>query len=176
MRNRIQRALIPWGIIFMLLLLAFSQNAFSEESEIGPVQQSEKIGKMETLILSEVNEVRKSHDKPPLEGDETLNRIAREYSRKMIRKDFFSHSSPSDQMVSDRLTQAGLDFHMVAENLAMNRNVDKPAKDLVAEWMDSPSHRKNILNGEYTLSGIGIWREKDLYYFTQIFLRPWDVE
>ena len=56
----------------------------------------------------------------------------------------------------------------------MTQNVDRPAKGLVADWMESRPHRKNILEDDYTQTGVGVWKENDLYYFTQIFLQPMD--
>lgn len=92
------------------------------------------------------------------------------------KKEFFSHTSPSDKTAADRLAAVDLKFRKVGENLAMTRNVEKPAKDLVDEWMESPSHWKNILDADYTDTGLGIWKENDRYYFTQIFLQPWEAE
>jgi uncharacterized protein YkwD len=38
--------------------------------------------------------------------------------------------------------------------------------------MDSPGHRANILRPVFTETGIGVWRDGDQYYFTQLFMQP----
>lgn len=44
------------------------------------------------------------------------------------------------------------------------------AKGVVDVWLNSPPHRKNI-EGNYTISGIGVFDRQGTLYFTQIFLR-----
>lgn len=39
--------------------------------------------------------------------------------------------------------------------------------------MNSTGHRNNILNGEFTLTGMGVAGDDSVgYYFTQVFTRP----
>lgn len=174
MKKQYAACLVP--LLSMLLIALRCGYCLSAEPEHGPAPQSDAIHQMETQIISEVNAVRQKHDRPKLTENPTLRAIARDYSRQMLRREFFSHTGPSGSTVADRVQAAGLSFRRVGENLAMTENVDRPAEDLVADWMESPPHRKNILEGKYTQTGVGVWKEKDLYYFTQIFLRPLDAE
>jgi hypothetical protein len=41
----------------------------------------------------------------------------------------------------------------------------------VSGWMNSPGHRRNILNGEYTEAGVGIAQVKDYFIMTQVFIK-----
>ncbi len=163
-------------LLSALLVTLPVRHSLSAGSKAGPEPQTEAIREMESQIISEVNAVRQKHDRPELTPKQPLNAIARDYSRQMLRREFFSHTGPAGSTVADRIQAAGLTFRLVGENLAMTENIDRPAKGLVADWMESPPHRKNILEGDYTQTGVGIWKEKDLYYFTQIFLRPLDTE
>ncbi len=177
MENRKKRYAARIVMLLSMLLIALrGGDCLSAEPEHGPAPQSDAIHQMESQIFSEVNAVRQKHDRPKLTENPTLHAIARDYSRQMIRKEFFSHTGPSGLTVADRIQAAGVSFRMVGENLAMTENVDRPAEGLVADWMESPPHRKNILEGEYTQTGVGVWKEKGLYYFTQIFFRPLDAE
>src|SRR3989338_5048090 len=58
------------------------------------------------------------------------------------------------------------------ENVAMssskgsNKNI---AKSFHIMWMKSPGHRKNILNENFSLIGVGVIKNKSGYYSTQLF-------
>lgn len=164
---------------FLLGILTFlccnSLWADDSKNSAGPDPQSEVIRHMEARIISEINEVRKEKDLPILEEDEILNEVARDYSRQMLQEDFFSHFGPSGRTVADRVEAAGVRFRWVGENLAMTENINQPADGLVQDWMDSPSHRKNIVDENYHRTGVGIWKEEDRYYFTQVFMRSMDA-
>jgi hypothetical protein len=41
----------------------------------------------------------------------------------------------------------------------------------VTGWMNSPGHRRNILNGEYDEAGIGVAQVKDYFIMTQVFIK-----
>ncbi len=175
-KSNLRQILAATCCVTLLLLFLRIGHSDAEAPKDGPTPQSDALQQMETHIISEVNAVRKKHDRQKLTENGTLNAIAREYSRQMLRKEFFSHTGPSGSTVADRIQAAGIAFRRVGENLAMTENIDRPAKDLVADWMESPPHRENILEGKYTQTGVGVWKEKDLYYFTQIFLRPMDTK
>lgn len=41
----------------------------------------------------------------------------------------------------------------------------------VSGWMNSPGHRRNILNGAYDEAGIGVAQVKDYFIITQVFIK-----
>lgn len=54
------------------------------------------------------------------------------------------------------------------ENVALGQ---RSPKEVVADWLQSPGHRRNI-EGDFKLTGIGLARDdKGLIYYTQIFTR-----
>ena len=69
----------------------------------------------------------------------------------------------------DRLAAAGYEGQAWAENLAMG---DEPS-DIVASWMASAVHRANILNRNYTETGVGLASDNaGRRYYVQVFGRP----
>jgi hypothetical protein len=57
----------------------------------------------------------------------------------------------------------------MSENVAMHGTIEGAQKGL----MNSPGHRKNLLDPEVTLVGIGVFRDAEgQLYITQNFLRP----
>jgi hypothetical protein len=69
--------------------------------------------------------------------------------------------------------QAGYDYAAAGENLAVNFT---DSKDVTAAWLASPSHRANIMSGNYTEIGIatarGTYKGKDAIFVVQEFGRP----
>lgn len=47
---------------------------------------------------------------------------------------------------------------------------DEIENAVVDGWMDSPGHRENILDGNYTESGIGVAQSHDFFIVTQVFI------
>lgn len=71
---------------------------------------------------------------------------------------------------TDRI-RASLAISGAAENVAYNQGYDQPAASAVEGWLESDGHRRNIENGRYTHTGIGIVKTSDdTYYFTQMFV------
>ena len=98
--------------------------------------------------------------------------IARLHSENMANHKFFSHSGLDGTMVNDRADAIGLSkWRAIGENIAFNRGYKNPAESAVERWMQSASHRENLLNDRWKESGIGIAIAEDgTYYFTEVFL------
>ena len=130
------------------------------------------LAKMEVAIHQRINEIRQENNLKPLRKNEKLVQVAREYSRQMAVKNFFDHTSPAGDKVGQRVHSAGVIYWVVGENLFKSVNIREPVEPAVKGWMKSPRHRENILYPTFTETGIGIWRQGNAYYVTQVFLRP----
>ena len=130
------------------------------------------IAAMEREVVQRINDIRREQGLPALEVDQELAGIARDYSCRMARQDFFSHTGPDGGTVADRVRQAGKEYRLVGENIARNTNAREPAEAAVQGWMDSAQHRENILRRGVTETGVGICRDGARYYFTQVFMQP----
>jgi uncharacterized protein YkwD len=119
-----------------------------------------------------VNAERRTRGEMPLVWDADLTRMARIHSENMARQNFFNHKGPDGQGLSERSRASGIrGFKALAENLAYNKGFADVASCAVVGWMQSEGHRDNILNAEYTRSGIGIARSADgRVYITQVFI------
>ncbi len=134
--------------------------------------QTPEISEMEAEIRRQINEIRQAQGLEPLEINEQLAQVARDYSQQMAEGDFFSHVSPDGDDPAERVRSAGIRFRVVAENLFTSTNAPDPVPLAVQGWMESPGHRSNILLDDITETGIGIWQEGNSYYVTQLFMRP----
>lgn len=133
--------------------------------------QSPAIAVMEGAVRQRINEIRQERGLNQLQDNKKLAQVARSYSQKMAREKFFSHTSPDGNTPAQRVRSAGIFYWVVGENLFMSTNVSQPVPLSVKSWMDSPGHRENILRPEYAETGVGIWRQGNTYYITQLFMR-----
>lgn len=133
--------------------------------------QTPAIAETETRVRQEINQIRADHGLEPLEPNEKLAGVARDYSRQMAQHDFFSHTGVDGKQVGERTRAAGITYWVVGENLFKSINTPQPVPLSIEGWMNSPGHRDNILYADYRETGVGIWRDGNTYYFTQLFLR-----
>jgi uncharacterized protein YkwD len=52
-----------------------------------------------------------------------------------------------------------------------NSTIEQIEESAVKGWMNSPGHRKNILNGDYDEAGLGMAKINGYYIFTQVFIK-----
>jgi len=124
-------------------------------------------------VLELTNEERTKAGLDPLKLNDKLANAADDHSDSMAQDDFFSHTGADGSSVSDRVESNGYQYSTVGENIAAGQTT---AQDVVQSWMDSPGHRANILNADYTEIGIGYeFLENDTgsvnynHYWTQVF-------
>lgn len=143
-------------------------------SPSSPVQ-SPQTAEMEEQIRQRINEIRQKEGLTELQPNPKLAEVARRYSQQMAEQDFFSHTSPAGDTPAQRVQAAGITYIVVGENLFTSTNIPQPVNAAVKGWMDSPGHRENILRSQYRETGIGVWRDGETYYVTQLFLRSFGL-
>lgn len=131
-----------------------------------------EIESLEQQCLDEVNKVRQARRLRPLTFYEDLLSVAREYSRRMAEQHFFSHDDPEGRSVRERVDEADIRWRIVGENLAYSKGYVNPVAASIHGWMESPGHRRNILDPGYNLTAVGVWITADgTVYFTEIFIK-----
>lgn len=127
----------------------------------------------EAEIFAMINQERRRKGLEELIWDEALSRLAREYSQKMARENFFSHYDRDGEAVDGRARKMRIrNWNKIGENLFFSEGYGDPNSLAVRGWMKSPSHRENILDREFNVSGIGIAITRDgRIYVTQIFIK-----
>ncbi|MBK9128154.1 MAG: CAP domain-containing protein [Phycisphaerales bacterium] len=125
----------------------------------------------EAEVLRLTNLERTSRGLQPLSWHAGLATQADAYACEMINDDFFGHVNPlSGSTLRTRAESASYQYWMIGENLAGGQTSPSQA---VQEWMNSPSHRENILNPAYTELGVGVRLGGDYrIYWVQEFGRP----
>ncbi len=133
--------------------------------------QSTNTAKIEAAIRLSINQVRQKEKLQPLKNNERLAEVARKYSKEMAEKNFFSHTGVDGSTLASRVEASGIIYWLVGENLFRGTNLNEPVTIAVEGWLESPGHRANILRPPFNETGVGVWRIKNTYYITQLFLR-----
>jgi uncharacterized protein YkwD len=128
---------------------------------------------LERTAFDLLNQKRMDNGLRPLTWNDKLASIARLHSHNMAELNFFSHRGLDNKMVSDRADAEGLtQWRAIGENIAFNRGYDDPIGKAVELWLDSPSHRHNLLDSNWKETAVGIAVAPDgSYYLTQVFLK-----
>lgn len=128
-------------------------------------------------VLASINAVRAKAGCGPLKFNKALMAAAQGHARNMAEQNFFSHRDKTGRGITGRVRSQGYRYGMVAENIAAGQ--ESPG-EAVQAWLDSPGHRKNILNCKYRETGIAMVYQPDdkplrgqrmalRYYWVQVF-------
>jgi hypothetical protein len=121
-------------------------------------------------VVELVNESRLGHGKNIVSLDEDLSFAATLKVKDMFDRQYFSHDTPSGENPWYWVLKAGYDYKYAGENLAIHF---ESATSQHRAWMESPLHRKNILNENYRDIGIaiqtGLFQGKEATLVVQLF-------
>jgi len=104
-------------------------------------------------LIDLANSSRTENGLADLTENSRLTSAAYAKANDMLSNDYFAHTSPSGKTPWDFIKAVGYDYTYAGENLAIGYNADKELHDA---WMDSPTHRANILNGNFHEIGIAV--------------------
>jgi hypothetical protein len=105
------------------------------------------------VVVEETNEERADGAIRPLTRNATLDRAAQLKAEHMAEIGYFAHYAPDGTSPWHWFRSVNYPFVHAGENLAVHFN---DSQEVVEAWMDSPTHRANIMNGNYTEIGIGV--------------------
>mgnify|MGYP001587407432 CR=1 FL=1 len=128
---------------------------------------------LSNVLIDKSNASRVTENITPLTLNFTLEKAAQEKARDMAAKGYFSHYSPDGTSPWEWIRRSGYVFSLAGENLAINF-VD--SEDVSKAWMDSESHRGNILEEDFTEVGIGtargIYEGRETIFVVQFLAKP----
>ncbi|MDQ3634173.1 MAG: CAP domain-containing protein [Acidobacteriota bacterium] len=137
-----------------------------------PIKKSRAAFDLEKAAFQLINQKRAELGLPTLHWSDKIANLARQHSLYMADYKFFSHQGLNGQLIDERATDLGIEkWKAISENIAFNKGYINPVEFAVERWMQSASHRQNLLNPRWQQSGIGVAITSDgAYYFTQVFL------
>ncbi|MBI2483409.1 CAP domain-containing protein [Candidatus Uhrbacteria bacterium] len=104
-------------------------------------------------VLVDTNRIRSTAGAPPLHMDTALTAAAQQRAEEILTRQHFAHERPNGTSFATAAQDARYPFSRVAENLAIAFTAEDP---LMRAWDQSPDHRRNLWNTQYTDTGIGI--------------------
>ncbi|MGE7840343.1 CAP domain-containing protein [Lysinibacillus sp. NPDC093712] len=131
-----------------------------------PTTTTSDVNAFEQEVVKLTNAERTKAGLKALQTDDKLMAAAREKSQDMQSKKYFSHTSPTFGSPFDRMKALGITYKSAGENIAQGQ---RTPQEVVQAWMDSPGHRANILNANYTHIGVGYVKSGN--YWTQQFIQ-----
>ncbi len=141
------RAISIFILLFLLVKVIFSFNLIL-------VKQSSLFADISAQrIITLTNEVRQQYSLPLVQEDSLLNKAAQDKAEDMFKNKYFSHYSPTGTSPWHWIDKSGYDYYYAGENLAMNF---LDTEEVIKGWLNSPSHRENLLNEDYKDMGIAV--------------------
>ncbi len=124
---------------------------------------------LEAEVVRLVNVERRKKGLHELKHNWELSRVARIKSQDFIKRNYFSHQSPTYGSPFDMMKQFGIKYMAAAENIAYGQ---KTPAAVMQGWMNSTGHRNNILSSSYYEIGVGAAKKADgTLYWTQMFIK-----
>ena len=166
-KNKIVILVLATAIVSLVSLLFFVTPGQSVATTILDTEINAQ------ALITLTNQIREVKELPPLISNIQLMAAAEAKAENIIKYNYFSHTSPAGQEFFTWIEEAGYQYQIIGENLAVGFATNKEA---MKAWMDSPAHRDNILNEKYREIGIvvkqGKLGEQDQLLIVQIFGAP----
>jgi uncharacterized protein YkwD len=110
-------------------------------------------------VLCLLNAERAARGRPALLEDARLQAAALAHAQDMAKRNYFAHESPEGTSPGQRAEAAGYRARSVGgENLAWGAREAATPSVAVRGWMESPGHRRLLLDPRFVAIGIGIVR------------------
>jgi hypothetical protein len=108
-------------------------------------------------LISLTNKQRQAYGLSDLKEDSRLDQAAYNKAQNMFTENYWAHYSPSGKDPWGFIQGSGYQFSYAGENLARNFYT---SSDVVNAWMNSASHKENIINSHYQNIGMAVVRGK----------------
>ena len=156
-----------FSIVMILFILLFSCDGSDDSKNssslfAAPAAVDSKIQDFVRIM----NSYRASIGLTQLQWDNKIFTIAQAHSDDMNNRDFFNHTNPDGDSPFDRIQDAGVSYSSAGENIAKGQT---DAQQVFDDWINSPGHKANIENANYTHHGVGYNAES--HAWTHVFVK-----
>ena len=153
--------LLALKIIISVVFINFPENIFFADIT-------------KTALVNMLNQTRWNSGLPALTENSKLDKAAQMKAEDMVQKQYFSHISPHGLTPWYWFLQSGYNYKYAGENLAIGFYDSSEAFNA---WLNSPSHRENMLNKNYKEVGTAVlqgYGENNAFVVVQFFgsLKP----
>lgn len=106
-----------------------------------------------TKLVEYTNEQRVNNGLKPLIYNQKLATAAANKAQNMFANNYWAHFGPNGETPWQFITASGYRYESAGENLAKNFLY---SKNVVSAWMNSPTHRENMLRKDFTEVGFAV--------------------
>ncbi len=142
---------IPLLVIVGLGLFLSNFNDFKQRKDQTVLSYATNVS--DEGLLEATNRSRTENNLPVLTINSRLDKAAQAKANDMAQRNYWSHNTPDGKEPWYFIEQAGYGYYRAAENLAYGFDTSKLT---VVGWMNSPSHRANVLDPALSEVGFGI--------------------
>lgn len=156
---------------FVIGIFLFSINISDILKTLAKTSQLSAV--LPSVLIEMTNEERVKSSLGTLTENELLNKAASLKAHDMASRGYFAHVNPDGKKPWNWLQDVGYKYQYAGENLAVNF---EESKDVTVAWMNSPTHKANIIKSEYTEIGIavatGTLNGNETVFVAQVFAKP----
>lgn len=151
--NRALTVLAPVAVLAMPAIAAANCGPYANAMPSGG-----NAAQIREATLCLVNNERTRHGLAALTHNATLEASAQWTANDLVARRYFGHTTPDGKGLEDKMAEyiARTDSWSIGENLAWGDSTASTPAQTVVNWMNSPGHRANILNGTFVEGGIGV--------------------
>ena len=151
--NQRARILHPSAVGIIIGVFALFQVLLTQITRYNPsiLGYASQISPSEIVRLT--NQQRASQGLTALKMDAQLSAAAAQKASDMFAKNYWAHISPTGTQPWYFITNSGYSYRYAGENLA--RDFADP-NSVVNAWMNSPTHRENVMSNRYSDIGIAV--------------------
>ena len=141
-----------WPYIPLLLLIAstFLVSIVQPIHKRGVLSYATSMSTNDLLLAT--NDQRTQNGAKTLKLNDSLTSAAQAKANDMVARNYWSHNTPDGQQPWIFIDQVGYKYQKAGENLAYGFAT---SNSTVTGWMNSPSHRENLLSTDFTEVGFG---------------------
>ncbi|OGH11940.1 MAG: hypothetical protein A2857_05830 [Candidatus Levybacteria bacterium RIFCSPHIGHO2_01_FULL_36_15] len=155
-KNNHRAKLLHNSSIFFLIVFLLAANFFfgilkKQNPDILGVSYSVS----DVDILSLTNQIRQENGLSLLNLNNELSQAAEEKAKDMFSKNYWAHFAPDGTSPWYFIKNTNYNYIYAGENLAKGFT---SSQDVVNAWMNSPSHKENMLSGKYKDVGFAVLR------------------
>lgn len=151
--NHRSRILHPQAFLAYIIFIIFFGFGIRAASNIAPQILGIATNISVEDLLYDTNLKRQESGLSPLTINTKLSQAAYKKAQNMFTQDYWAHFGPNGESPWDFIVSSGYSYSFAGENLAKDFN---DSSSVVQAWMDSPTHKDNILKSEYKDIGFAV--------------------
>jgi uncharacterized protein YkwD len=153
-KNNFRAGILKNGFLFMLISFYLLNHSFIKSFTLvkpGVLGYSSEITAQK--VFDQTNQERNKLNLVSLKYNSLLSQSATQKAQDMFANNYWAHTSSSGTTPWDFFKSVGYQYFVAGENLARDFY---DTESLIKAWMNSPTHKENIINSKYQEIGIGV--------------------